>query len=376
MALCTVIALVQSNKLPGYALEKKLGDFTRAVRIRRAVISRASTTRSLEHSALPMEHYDYARCCENVIGYTPLPLGVAGPIRIDGALYHIPMATTEGCLVASTSRGCKAISAGGRGATTVVVDDGMTRGPAVEFTSICEAADCKRWIEHEDGFDALADAFNATSRFARLQSVKVMLAGPLAFVRFKATTGDAMGMNMISKGVERALETLADRYPEMRVVSISGNTCSDKKPAAVNWIEGRGKSTLAECTIAGDVVESTTVADLVRLNTAVAGSIGGFNAHASNIDPAQNCMTLMQAVNDGRDLHLSCTMPCIEVGTIGEPGAHARQLARIICASVMAGELSLCAALAAGHLVQSHMAHNRATKPAASTPVPGSCLRS
>ncbi|KAI8055515.1 hydroxymethylglutaryl-coenzyme A reductase-domain-containing protein [Syncephalis plumigaleata] len=430
-----VIALVQSNKLPGYALEKKLGDFERAVKIRRAVISRASITGTLEHSELPMAHYDYKRvfgqCCENVIGYTPIPIGVAGPIRIDGKLYHIPMTTTEGCLVASTSRGCKAISAGGRGATTVVVNDGMTRGPAVEFSSITQAAACKLWVDQGEGFTVLADAFNSTSRFARLQSIKVMLAGKLAFIRFKATTGDAMGMNMISKGVEKALLTLSERYHDMRIVSISGNTCSDKKPAAINWIEGRGKSTLAECTIDGDVVKSvlkTTVADLVRLNTsknlvgsAMAGSVGGFNAHASNIltaiylatgqDPAQNvessqCITLMQAVNDGRDLHLSCTMPCIEVGTIGggtqlpaqaacldmlgvkgahatQPGDNARQLARIICASVMAGELSLCAALAAGHLVQSHMAHNRAanattttTTTTAAAPVPGSCLRS
>jgi hydroxymethylglutaryl-CoA reductase (NADPH) len=429
-----VIALVQSNKLPGYALEKKLGDFERAVKIRRAVISRASITGTLESSELPMAHYDYKRvfgqCCENVIGYTPIPIGMAGPIRIDGKLYHIPMTTTEGCLVASTSRGCKAISAGGRGATTVVINDGMTRGPAVEFASITQAAECKLWIDQGEGFTVLADAFNSTSRFARLQSIKVMLAGKLAFIRFKATTGDAMGMNMISKGVEKVLMTLAERYNDMIIVSISGNTCSDKKPAAINWIEGRGKSTLAECTISGDVVKSvlkTTVADLVRLNTsknlvgsAMAGSVGGFNAHASNIltaiylatgqDPAQNvessqCITLMQAVNDGQDLHMSCSMPCIEVGTIGggtqlpaqaacldilgvrgahatQPGDNARQLARIICASVMAGELSLCAALAAGHLVQSHMAHNRAssnsttTTTTTTTPVPGSCLRS
>ncbi|KAI9591811.1 hypothetical protein BDF19DRAFT_453552 [Syncephalis fuscata] len=400
-----VIMLVQSNKLPGYALEKRLGDFERAVKIRRAVTSRASITGTLENSNLPMQHYDYARvigqCCENVIGYTPIPIGVAGPIRIDGKLYHIPMTTTEGCLVASTSRGCKAISAGGKSATTVVVNDGMTRGPA--------AAECKLWIDNGEGF-------------------AVMLAGRLAFIRFKATTGDAMGMNMISKGVEKALSTLGERYADMQIVSISGNTCSDKKPAAVNWIEGRGKSTLAECTISGDIVRSvlkTTVADLNLIGSAMAGSVGGFNAHASNIltaiylatgqDPAQNvessqCITLMQAVNDGQDLHISCTMPCIEVGTIGGgtqlpaqaacldmlgvrgahatlPGDNARQLARIICASVMAGELSLCAALAAGHLVKSHMAHNRAAPTAANTaatpsttnsssPVPGSCLRS
>ena len=250
-----------------------------------------------------------------------------------------------------------------------------------------------------------------------------------------------MGMNMISKGVEKALELSMAVFPDMRVVALSGNFCTDKKPAAINWIEGRGKSVVAEAVIPGSVVQKvlkTSVAALVELNTsknligsAMAGSIGGFNAHAANIvtavflacgqDPAQNvessnCITLMQSVNHGQDLYLSCTMPSIEVGTVGggtnlpaqkacltmlnvqgphpdHPGANAQRLARIVCATVMAGELSLCAALAAGHLVKSHMAHNRAgpqqTVNAAPIPaaqpdsirvtmdrVPGMCLKS
>jgi hypothetical protein len=102
-----------------------------------------------------------------------------------------------------------------------------------------------------------------------------------------------MGMNMISKGTEKALNRLQERYPEMDVLALSGNYCTDKKPAAINWIEGRGKSVVAEAVIPGDVIRKvlkTTVADLVNLNikknlvgSAMAGSIGGFNAHASNI---------------------------------------------------------------------------------------------
>lgn len=119
---------------------------------------------------------------------------------------------------------------------------------------------------------------------------------------------------------------------------IPGNYCSDKKPAAVNWIEGRGKSVVCEAIIKGAVVRSvlkTTVQELVELNiiknlagSAVAGALGGFNAHASNIvsalliatgqDPAQNvessqCITMLEEVNDGEDLHISVTMPSIEV---------------------------------------------------------------
>lgn len=161
----------------------------------------------------------------------------------------------------------------------------------------------------------------------------------------------------------------------------------------------------------------TTIEALVELNTsknlvgsAMAASIGGFNAHAANIvaavflatgqDPAQvvessQCMTLMEATNGGRDLHVSVTMPCIEVGTVGggtflapqsaslnllgvkganseQPGANAQQLARIVAGAVLAGELSLMSALAAGHLVKSHMKYNRSSNQLAVPPVPSS----
>jgi hydroxymethylglutaryl-CoA reductase (NADPH) len=207
-----LIDLALRGKIPGYALEKTLEDKTRAVKIRRAVISRTPGTKELtgklENSKLPYEHFDYDRvhgaCCENVVGYLPLPLGVAGPLTIDGKSYFLPMATTEGVLVASTSRGCKAINAGG-GAITVLTADGMTRGPCIGFETLSRAAAAKLWIDSEEGGAMLRKAFNSTSRFARLQTLKASIAGTYVYVRFKTTTGDAMGMNMISKGVEEAL---------------------------------------------------------------------------------------------------------------------------------------------------------------------------
>lgn len=423
----TVLAL--KGHIPIHAFEKMLGDPHRAVKVRRMAVSRLSATGTLEESALPLDHYDYSKvigaCCENVVGFMPIPVGIAGPMKIDGESVHIPMATTEGCLVASTARGCKAINAGG-GATTVLTHDGMTRGPCVDFPDITAAGKAKLWLDSDEGQDIMKRAFNSTSRFARLQRLQTAMAGRSLYIRFSTTTGDAMGMNMISKGVEKALGVMADEYfPEMDVLSLSGNYCTDKKPAAINWIEGRGKSVVSEAVIPGDVVKKvlkTTVDALVELNiaknlvgSAMAGSIGGFNAHAANIltaiyiatgqDPAQNvessnCITLMKAINNGRDLQITCSMPSIEVGTIGGgtvlppqnsmldllgvkgphplvPGANAQRLARIVCASVMAGELSLMAALAAGHLVRSHMQHNRSavntpvsSRP--STPPPGS----
>ncbi|PKU88000.1 3-hydroxy-3-methylglutaryl-coenzyme A reductase 3 [Dendrobium catenatum] len=234
-------------------------------------------------------------------------------------------------------------------------------------------------------------------------------------MRFCCTTGDAMGMNMVSKGVQNVLDYIQNDFPDMDVISLSGlrttgNFCSDKKPSAVNWILGRGKSVVCEAVIKEEVVKKvlkTSVSALVEVNTiknlagsAIAGALGGFNAHASNIvsaifiatgqDPAQNvesshCITMMEAVNDGKDLHISVTMPSIEVGTVGggtqlasqsacldllgvkgacmeSPGANARLLATIVAGSVLAGELSLMSALAAGQLVKSHMKYNRSCK--------------
>ncbi|KAJ2925104.1 hypothetical protein H1R20_g12000, partial [Candolleomyces eurysporus] len=429
-----VILLATNGKIAAYALEKVLGngpmELERAVRIRRALISRASATKSLEASDIPHKDYDYGRvlgaCCENVVGYIPLPLGVAGPLTVDGVSFPIPMATAEGTLVASTSRGCKALNAGG-GVTTALLQDGMTRGPAIDFPSVVMAAHAKEWIASEDGYAIIKEAFESTSRFARLTSLKTAMAGRTLFVRFKTATGDAMGMNMISKGTEKALEAMQTFYPEMVVLALSGNYCTDKKPAAINWIDGRGKSVVAEAVIPGKVVKTvlkTTVEALVNLNikknlvgSAMAGSVGGFNAHAANIltamylatgqDPAQNvessnCMTLMEATNNGEDLLVTITMPSIEVGTVGggtvlapqgavlemlgikgahpsHPGQNAQRLARIIAAAVMAGELSLLSALAAGHLIRAHMAHNRsvANTPAPSVPgTPGHVINS
>lgn len=329
--------LAVSGKIPGYALEKtleninvmtRLASLTRAVKIRRALVSRTPATAEisslLESSKLPYQNYNYENvhgaCCENVIGYMPIPLGVAGPLIIDGQPYYIPMATTEGVLVASTNRGCKAINAAG-GATTVLTGDGMTRGPCVSFRNLARAGAAKIWLDSEEGQKIMKRAFNSTSRFARLQSMKTALAGTYLYIRFKTTTGDAMGMNMISKGVECALNVMMTEsgFEDMSIISVSGNFCTDKKPAAINWIDGRGKSVVAEAIIPGEVVRRVLKSDvnaLVELNTsknligsAMAGSIGGFNAHAANIvtaiflatgqDPAQNvessnCITVMR----------------------------------------------------------------------------------
>ncbi|GER57767.1 3-hydroxy-3-methylglutaryl-coenzyme A reductase [Striga asiatica] len=405
-----IVKSVVEGKTPSYALESKLGNCHRAAAIRREALQR-TTGKSL--SGLPLEGFDYdtilGQCCEMPVGYVQIPVGIAGPLLLDGREYSVPMATTEGCLVASTNRGCKAIYASG-GATSSILRDGMTRAPVVRFGSAKRAAELKFFLEDPLNFETLSLVFNSSSRFGRLQSIKCAVAGKNLYIRFSCSTGDAMGMNMVSKGVQNVIDFLNNEFPDMDVIGISGNYCSDKKPAAVNWIEGRGKSVVCEAIIKEEVVKKvlkTDVASLVELNmlknltgSAMAGALGGFNAHASNIvsavyiatgqDPAQNvesshCITMIEAVNGGKDLHISVTMPSIEVGTVGGgtqlssqsaclnllgvkgaskevPGSNARRLATIVAGSVLAGELSLMSALAAGQLVRSHMKYNRSNK--------------
>jgi len=155
-----VVSAVVSGSIPSYSLESKLGDCRRAAAIRNQAVERV-TGRSLE--GLPMEGFDYdsilGQCCEMPIGFVQIPVGVAGPLLLDGNEYTVPMATTEGCLVASTNRGCKAIYVSG-GASAVVLRDGMTRAPVVRFNSAKRASQLKFFLEDPQNFDSLSHTFN------------------------------------------------------------------------------------------------------------------------------------------------------------------------------------------------------------------------
>ena len=143
-----VIQAVVSGKTPSYSLESKLGDCKRAAFIRRVALERI-TGKSLD--GLPLEGLDYesilGQCCEMPVGYVQIPVGIAGPLLLDGKEFSVPMATTEGCLVASTNRGFKAIHISG-GATSILLKDGMTRAPVVRFATARRAADLKFFLEN------------------------------------------------------------------------------------------------------------------------------------------------------------------------------------------------------------------------------------
>ena len=446
-----LVLAVERGQTKLHTLEKNLGDCERAVRVRRHFFARqmaklGGAADPAAFDGVPYAGYDYGsvlgRNCEAVVGYVPIPVGVVGPLVIDGASAFVPMATTEGCLVASTNRGCKAISSAG-GATTVVTRDGMTRAPVLAMPSCARAAALAQWCEVPSNAARIAAAFASTTRFGKLLSVKGRVAAHYVHLRFECATGDAMGMNMVGKGCKAALTVLEEEFPDMKMLALSGNTCTDKKSSAVNWILGRGKSVVAEVILPEALVRSVLKSDIdamAALNvaknlegSALAGTIGGHNAHAANIvgalflatgqDIAQvgdssMCLTHMDVLEGaaldaalgrdasaagrgGRALRASVTMPAIEVGTVGggtqlgpqaaclqmlgargasaagvPPGTNAKTLARAVAATVLAGELSLMAALAAHQLVSAHMKHNRKQPagPAAAKRAAAPCL--
>ena len=424
-----VMAELMQGKLRHHKLESELGDAHRAVDIRRKYIEATaaaggSTESPLSFDGLPTGPHDFDASnfytsvvganAENVIGFVPLPVGAVGPLIVDGrSLPAVPLATTEGALIASTNRGATAVSKAG-GVSTVVTNDGMTRAPLIRCTDLQQAAAMKAYCESEEGLADLQSIFSTTSRFGQLLSVKVSYAGRNAYPRFKCATGDAMGMNMVGKGVNTVVAALTEQFDGSELLALSGNVCVDKKPSAINWIEGRGKSVAAEVVLPGAICRSVLKADPVRMvevhtgknliGSALAGSLGGFNAHASNVvtamflacgqDPAQNVesstsivtaeATPSETVEGDHDLRFAVTMPSVACGTVGGgtglaaqaaclralgvagsgdvPGAHAQQFARIVAATVLCGELSLLAALSSNHLISAHLALNR--KPA------------
>lgn len=336
---------------------------------------------------------------ENVIGYTQMPLGIAGPIRVSGSHakgeFYVPMATTEGALIASVNRGMKAVTMSG-GANSRVLKDAMTRAPVFELDSINDTANFIEWMEkNQKGIRAAAEA---TTSHGKLKEAIPFAMGNNVWLRFAFSTGDAMGMNMVTIASEAACEYIEENFKKARLLSVSGNMCSDKKESAVNSLLGRGKTVLAEATIKAETLEGllrATAEGIHNLNlkknllgSARAGS-GKFSGHAANMvaaifaatgqDIAQvvessGCFTLTEV--RGRDLYISVTMPSLEIGTIGggsslptqkealsimgvagggnPPGSNSLKLAEIISAAVLAGELNLLAAQFSRDLGKAH----------------------
>jgi len=352
---------------------------------------------------------------ENMVGATQVPLGVAGPVPIDGGAadgeYHLPMATTEGALVASVNRGMAAIRNAG-GATARVTKSGMTRAPVFRVPDVAAAESVVAWVR--DNEDALREAAESTTSHGELARIVPYVVGDNVFLRFAYDTKDAMGMNMATIATREAAD-LVERETVADLVALSGNLCADKKPAAINAVEGRGRSVTADVFLPADLVEETlktTPAAMEEGNTrknligsAKAASLG-FNAHAANTvaaaflatgqDAAQvvegaNAITTMEvrdSIPAGRlpegagvdpadgGLYATISLASLEVGTVGggtrlptqaealdvlglqgggdPPGENADALAEVIVVGALAGELSLVAAFTARHLSSAH----------------------
>ncbi len=340
------------------------------------------------------------RNIENMIGAVQIPVGIAGPLAVEGEYangeFYIPLATTEGALVASVNRGCKAITSAG-GALVRIFNDEMTRAPVFAVADVVEAKRVVEWVKEPENFAKLKKATRETTKHGELVRIDPYVVADNVFLRCAFDTKDALGMNMVTIATDRLADIIVDEL-DIRLVALSGNMCVDKKPAAINLIEGRGKNVVAETSIPRsiihDVLKTTPegMADVHyrknMLGSAKAGSLG-FNAHAANViaatfiatgqDPAHvvDASTAITSISvRGDELYASVSMPSLPVGTVGggtsiktqheclsimdvagggnPPGAHAKKFAEIICCAVLAGELSLIAALAARHLARAH----------------------
>ncbi len=401
-----VIERIERGELNLSKLEKELGSPNLAALARRAYLERklGITLSSIASTILDFEEL-YGRNIENPIGAVQIPVGIVGPLRVNGEYaqgdFYVPLATTEGALVASVNRGVKAVTLSG-GATVRVVKDHMTRAPLLWTPSITEALRLTQWInEHRKELEARV---GEATRHGRLVEVQPFIIGNLVWIRLYYKTGDAMGMNMATIASDKICKHITQNYPgKARCVALSGNLCSDKKPAIINRLLGRGKYVVAEALIPREVAEKVLKAspeaiDYVNraknlLGSAAAGS-PSYNAHIANIvaavflatgqDEAQvveSSMGFTWTEIRGEDLYISVTLPSLEIGTVGggtrlptqrealsimgvagggdPPGVNALKFAEILAATVLAGELNLTAAIAAGHLASAHIQYGR-----------------
>jgi hydroxymethylglutaryl-CoA reductase (NADPH) len=393
-----ILTRLKEGSLKLYELEKEIPAVD-AIRIRREYIERETGTK-LDNLGIFSIDVDRVvkRNCENMIGTVQVPVGIAGPLLVNGEYAHgnhyLPLATTEGALVASVNRGCTAITKAG-GAEVRILHDGMTRAPVFAARSISHAKQVVDWVHGHT--TELRTAAESTTSHGKLIDITPFVAGTSVFFRLNFDTKDAMGMNMVTIASAKVADLIA-QSTGARLVALSGNMCTDKKPAAINGIMGRGRSVVAGVALSHDLISEvfkTDAATLFEVNyrknlvgSARAGAMG-FNAHAANVVAAMfiacgqdaahsidgsTCLTTVDPTPTG--VYVSVTLPSLPVGTVGggtgittqqeclnllgvagggiPPGTHAKKLAEIIASGVLAGELSLLGALAAQHLARAH----------------------
>ena len=390
-----IIEKLLAGEMKLYQIDKYTQTATEALDIRREFIERYSDCKldQISNYTLDME-LAFAKNIENPIGTIQVPIGVAGPVTINGEHakddFFIPLATSEGALLASVNRGCSAITAAG-GVNARVIGDKMTRAPVIKTESVVEAVKVKQWFEEK--FDELKQIAESTTSHGKLIKIDpIIIVGNYVYPRFCYSTGDSMGMNMVTIATEKVLEKL---YEDLGVhaIALSGNLCVDKKPAAINVVEGRGKTVVADILIPAAIVRTklkTTAKAIEEVNTAknligsaAAGSMA-YNAHFANMIGAlflatgqdaahvvEGSLGITTAEDRDGDLYFSVNMPDLPIATIGggtrletaneglqilgcAGSGNVNKFAEIVISTVLAGELSLVGALAAGHLAKAH----------------------
>lgn len=391
-----IIEKLDSGEIRIHEIEKYAENANQATDIRRKFIENKSNT-ELEHIgkySIDMT-LTAQKNIENQIGTIQVPVGVAGPVKIntendETIETYVPMATTEGALLASVNRGCSVIRKS-NGCSVSILNNQMTRAPVIKTKNVQDAGKLKKWIESH--FDEIKQVAESTTNHGKLIKIDpIAIVGRLVYPRFVYETGDSMGMNMVTIATQEAINFMEEEN-DIHVIALSGNFCVDKKPSALNMIEGRGKSLVAEVTVPKEIVEKTlktTPEAIVEVNyaknlvgSAISGSYG-YNAHFANMvaavflacgqDPAhvvEGSIGITTAENVDGDLYFSITLPDLPVATVGggtrletateslnimdvKGSGNVNKFASIVASIVLAGELSLVGALAAGHLARAH----------------------
>jgi hydroxymethylglutaryl-CoA reductase (NADPH) len=331
---------------------------------------------------------------ENFIGVAQVPIGIAGPLLVDGeharGTFYVPLATTEGTLVASYNRGMKLARAAG-GVRATVMADVMQRAPAFGFDSAREARAFGHWVA--TSFAAIKAAADATTRVGRLHDIEQFPASRFIFLRFNYTTGDAAGQNLTGKATLRACDWIRSQYAGIRDFYLEANLATDKKSSHVNILRTRGKRVVAEVTIPADLASRilhTTPDQMFRarqvsnLGGLLAGSNNNGNHSANgiaalftatgqdiaNVAESSAALVHTELLTDG-SYYYSITIPALIVATYGGgtglptqreclevlgcygPG-QVRKFAEIVAATVLCGEISLGAAIVADEWVTAH----------------------
>lgn len=336
---------------------------------------------------------------ENFTGVAQIPLGFAGPLRVNGELakgdFLIPLATAEGTLVASYNRGIQLVNLCG-GVKCTVTDSAMQRAPVFVFDDAREGREFLKWVN--ENLDKIREEAEATSSVAKLLYIDPFTANKFVFLRFNFSTGDAAGQNMVGRATFAACSWMIDHYPGIRHFYLESNFATDKKASQINIIRTRGKRVTAEAVIKRDILIQRMRVEPEKLsyhsNVANVGvMLSGANnngLHSANAITAMFIATGQDVANVSesaagifyaeltpeRDLYISITIPSLIVATHGGGTKLATQneclrilgcqgrgtvnkLAEIIGGVVLAGELSLASAISSSDWVSSHERYGR-----------------